>query len=169
MKFDELWQTLPIPFGYQTCTTREQNQWKALVEAAFKTGLFEGTHKSASAKTADSKRLSDLEAAVAEIQEAMQSQIDIKRELHRTRVHALTDELDARSKRAEEITALKAELRAISEALDDPRVGLTMTAAEAIKELREVLNIINTWCCFPDSFDCEQTKKLCMSALGREQ
>jgi hypothetical protein len=38
-----------------------------MVEAAFRTGLFEGAHKSASAKTADGKRISDLEAAVAEI------------------------------------------------------------------------------------------------------
>ena len=121
MTFDELWQTLPIPFGYQTCTTREQNQWKVLVEAAFKTGLFEGAHKSASAKTADSKRISDLEAAVAEIRAAMEieSQADITW-------------IDSRTK--------------------------TMESA---------LKVIHTWASFPESFDFEQTKKLCMSALGR--
>lgn len=72
MTFEELWQTLPIPFGYQTCTTREQNQWKALVEAAFKTGLFEGTYMSGKTQTADSKRIADLEAAVAEIRGALE-------------------------------------------------------------------------------------------------
>ena len=123
MTFDELWQTLPIPFGYQTCTTREQNQWKVLVEAAFKTGLFEGAHKSASAKTADSKRISDLEAAVAEILAAMEieSQADITW-------------IDSRTK--------------------------TMESA---------LKVIHTWCCFPDQFGFETTKRLCMSALGREK
>ncbi len=121
MKFDELWQTLPIPFGYQTCTTREQNQWKALVEAAFKTGLFEGTHKSASAKTADSKRISDLEAAVAEIQEAMEMQ---------------------------------------------SRIGSNNIRAKCMES---ALKVIHTWASFPESFDLEQTKRLCMSALGREQ
>jgi hypothetical protein len=153
MKFDELWQTLPIPFGYQTCTTREQNQWKALVEAAFKTGLFDGAHKSASAKTADSKRISDLEAAVAEIRAAI---------FARAQIEFTIDN-------AATIKALKAELRNINRALSDPRVDLTMTASEVIKELRSALKVIHTWASFPESFDFEQTKRLCMSALGREE
>ena len=64
---------------------------------------------------------------------------------------------------------LKVELRDISSALDDPRVDLTMTASEVIKELRSALKVIHTWASFPESFDFEQTKRLCMSALGREQ
>ena len=67
MTFDELWQTLPIPFGYEHMDELDKRRWQAIVEAAFRKGLFEGTHKSGSAKTADSKRISDLEAAVAEI------------------------------------------------------------------------------------------------------
>jgi hypothetical protein len=118
MKFDELWQTLPIPFGYQTCTTREQNQWKALVEAAFKTGLFDGAHKSASAKTADSKRISDLEAAVAEIRAAI---------FARAQIEFTIDN-------AATIKALKAELRNINRALSDPRVDLTMICEAMEKE-----------------------------------
>jgi outer membrane protein assembly factor BamA len=165
MTFEELWKTLPIPWGYRHMDELDQSRWKAVVEAAFRTGLFEGAHKSASANTADSKRISDLEAAVAEIRAAMQNQIDIKRELHRTRVHALTDELDARSKHAEEIAALKAELRNISEALDDPRVDNTITAVEAIKNLRAALKVIYTWCCYPDDFDFGKTKAACMFAL----
>ena len=31
------------------------------------------------------------------------------------------------------------------------------------------LKVIHTWASFPESFDFEQTKRLCMSALGREQ
>jgi hypothetical protein len=153
MKFDELWQTLPIPFGYQTCTTREQNQWKALVEAAFKTGLFDGAHKSASAKTADGNRISSLEAAVAEIRAAIFARAQIEFPIDN----------------AATIKALKAELRNINRALSDPRVDLTMTASEVIKELRSALKVIHTWASFPESFDFEQTKRLCMSALGREQ
>ena len=153
MTFDELWQTLPIPFGYQTCTTREQNQWKALVEAAFKTGLFDGAHKSASAKTADGNRISSLEAAVAEIRAAIFARAQIEFPIDN----------------AATIKALKAELRNINRALSDPRVDLTMTASEVIKELRSALKVIHTWASFPESFDFEQTKRLCMSALGREQ
>lgn len=153
MKFDELWQTLPIPFGYQTCTTREQNQWKALVEAAFKTGLFDGAHKSASAKTADGNRISSLEAAVAEIRAAIFARAQIEFPIDN----------------AATIKALKAELRNINRALSDPRVDLTMTASEVIKELRSALKVIHTWASFPESFDFEQTKRLCMSALGREE
>lgn len=67
------------------------------------------------------------------------------------------------------IAALKDELRKINKALDDPRVDLTMTASEVIKELRSALKVIHAWASFPESFDCEQTKRLCMSALGREQ
>jgi hypothetical protein len=148
MKFDELWQTLPIPFGYQTCTTREQNQWKALVEAAFKTGLFDGAHKSASAKTADGNRISSLEAAVAEIRAAIFARAQIEFPIDN----------------AATIKALKAELRNINRALSDPRVDLTMTASEVIKELRSALKVIHTWASFPESFDFEQTKRLCMSA-----
>jgi hypothetical protein len=29
--------------------------------------------------------------------------------------------------------------------------------------------VIHTWASFPESFDFEQTKRLCMSALGREE
>jgi len=64
---------------------------------------------------------------------------------------------------------LKVELRNINRALSDPRVDLTMTASEVIKELRSALKVIHTWASFPESFDFEQTKRLCMSALGREQ
>ena len=123
MTFDELWQTLPIPFGYQTCTTREQNQWKVLVEAAFKTGLFEGAHKSASAKTADSKRNSDLEAAVDEIRAGMSM---------------------------------------------PSRIGAPAIDSRA-NDMESALKVIHTWCCFPDQFGFETTKRLCMSALGREK
>ena len=153
MKFEELWQTLPIPFGYQHMDELDKARWKAMVEAAFRTGLFEGTHKSASAKTADSKRISDLEAAVAEIRAEILDMAKIQRPVGQ----------------AATISALKKELRNISSALDDPRVDLTMTASEAIKELRSALKVIHTWASLPESFDCEQTKRLCMSALGREQ
>ena len=47
MKFDELWATLPIPFGYEHMDELDQSRWKAVVEAAFRTGLFEGTHNKA--------------------------------------------------------------------------------------------------------------------------
>ena len=57
----------------------------------------------------------------------------------------------------------------VAGALSDPRVDLTMTASEVIKELRSALKVIHTWASFPESFDFEQTKRLCMSALGREQ
>ena len=153
MKFEELWQTLPIPFGYQHMDELDKARWKAMVEAAFRTGLFEGTHKSASAKTADSKRISDLEAAVAEIRAEILDMAKIQRPVGQ----------------AATISALKKELRNISSALDDPRVDLTMTASEVIKELRSALKVIHTWASFPESFDFEQTKRLCMSALGREQ
>ena len=153
MTFDELWQTLPIPFGYEHMDELDKRRWQALVEAAFRTGLFEGTHKSASAKTADSKRISDLEAAVAEIRAEILDMAKIQRPVGQ----------------AATISALKKELRNISSALDDPRVDLTMTASEAIKELRSALKVIHTWASFPESFDCEQTKRLCMSALGVEQ
>ena len=123
MKFEELWQTLPIPFGYQHMDELDKERWKAMVEAAFKTGLFEGTHKSASAKTADSKRISNLEAAVAEIRAAMEieSQADITW-------------IDSRT-----------------------------------KSMESALKVIHTWASFPESFDFEHTKRLCMSALGREE
>jgi len=153
MKFEELWQTLPIPFGYQHMDELDKARWKAMVEAAFRTGLFEGTHKSASAKTADSKRISDLEAAVAEIRAEILDMAKIQRPVGQ----------------AATISALNAELRNINRALSDPRVDLTMTASEVIKELRSALKVIHTWASFPESFDFEQTKRLCMSALGREQ
>jgi hypothetical protein len=79
----------------------------------------------------------------------------------------------AYSKRIRELESLvktlKSELRDIGKALDDPRADLTMTASEVIKEMRSSLRVIHTWCCFPESFDLEQTKWLCMSSLGREQ
>ena len=123
MTFEELWKTLPIPWGYRHMDELDQSRWKAVVEAAFRTGLFEGTHKSASAKTADSKRLSDLEAAVAEIQ----AQIEIESNADITWIVSRT------------------------------------------KSMESALKVIHTWASFPESFDCDQTKRLCMSALGREQ
>lgn len=153
MTFDELWGTMQLPAGYWTLPIPEQIQWRALVETAFHKGLFDGAHKSASAKTADSKRISDLEAAVAEIRSAI---------LDRAQIEHQIDQDDT-------IAALKDELRKINKALDDPRVDLTMTASEVIKELRSALKVIHAWASFPESFDLEQTKRLCMSALGREQ
>ena len=153
MTFEELWQTLPIPWGYRHMDELDQSRWKAVVVAAFRTGLFEGTHKSASAKTADGNRISSLEAAVAEIRAAIFARAQIEFPIDN----------------AATIKALKAELRNINRALSDPRVDLTMTASEVIKELRSALKVIHTWASFPESFDFEQTKRLCMSALGREQ
>ena len=153
MTFDELWQTLPIPFGYEHMDELDKRRWQAIVEAAFRKGLFEGTHKSGSAKTADSKRISDLEAAVAEIRASILAGAKIEHPIDQ----------------ADTILALKTELRYINRALSDPRVDLTMTASEVIKELRSALKVIHTWASFPESFDFEQTKRLCMSALGREQ
>jgi hypothetical protein len=121
MTFDELWKTLPIPFGYEHMNDLDKARWKAIVEAAFRTGLFEGTHKSASDKTADSKRISDLEAAVDEIRAAM----------------AVPKQIGPIDSRA--------------------------------KDMESALKVIHTWCCFPDQFGFETTKRLCMSALGREQ
>jgi hypothetical protein len=112
-----------------------------------------GAHKSASAKTADGNRISSLEAAVAEIRAAIFARAQIEFPIDN----------------AATIKALKAELRNINRALSDPRVDLTMTASEVIKELRSALKVIHTWASFPESFDCEQTKRLCMSALGREE
>jgi hypothetical protein len=112
-----------------------------------------GAHKSASAKTADGNRISSLEAAVAEIRAAIFARAQIEFPIDN----------------AATIKALKAELRNINRALSDPRVDLTMTASEVIKELRSALKVIHTWASFPESFDFEQTKRLCMSALGREQ
>ena len=153
MTFDELWQTLPIPFGYEHMDELDKRRWQAIVEAAFRKGLFEGTHKSGSAKTADSKRISDLEAAVAEIRASILAGAKIEHPIDQ----------------ADTILALKTELRYISCALDDPRVDVTTTPSEVIKGLRSALKVIHTWASFPESFDCEQTKRLCMSALGREQ
>ena len=153
MTFDELWQTLPIPFGYEHMDELDKRRWQALVEAAFRKGLFDGTHKSASAMVNDSKRISDLEAAVAEIRASIFARAQIEFPIDN----------------AATIKALKAELRNINRALSDPRVDLTMTASEVIKELRSALKVIHTWASFPESFDFEQTKRLCMSALGREQ
>ena len=79
MTFYEVWQTLPIPAGYWDLPDKGKTQWMALVEAAFLAGLFEGAHKSASAKTADSKRISDLEAAVAEIRAEILDMAKIQR------------------------------------------------------------------------------------------
>jgi hypothetical protein len=195
MTFDELWDTLPIPFGYEHMDDLDKARWKAMVEAAFRTGLFEGAHKSASAKTADSKRISALEVAVAEIRAEVDAlprspfmpiifdidakMIAIKKDLedaerHHKDVCAIhaqdLRERDARiSQLCESERRLKAELRNISNALDDPRVDLTMTASEVIKGLRSALKVIHTWASFPESFDLEQTKRLCMSALGRDQ
>jgi hypothetical protein len=60
---------------------------------------------------------------------------------------------------------LKAELRDISSALDDPRVDNTITAVDAIKNLRAALKVIYTWCCYPDDFDFGKTKAACLFAL----
>jgi hypothetical protein len=68
MTFEELWGTLPIPAGYWKMTIPEQVQWAAMAEAAFTAGLLYGSERnSGCAQTADSKRISNLEAAVAEI------------------------------------------------------------------------------------------------------
>ena len=121
MTFDELWQTLPVPPGYEQMDAVEQRRWQALVEAAFRKGLFEAMHERGSARVNDSKRISDLEAAVAEIQEAMEMQ---------------------------------------------SRIGSNNIRAKCMES---ALKVIHTWASFPESFDLEQTKRLCMSALGREQ
>jgi len=42
-------------------------------------------------------------------------------------------------------------------------------ALQKAKGMQSALKVIHTWASFPESFDCEQTKRLCMSALGREQ
>jgi hypothetical protein len=153
MTFEELWKTLPLPANYHGMDDADKRQWKIVVEHSFCRGLFDGTHKSASAKTADSKRIADLEAAVAEIRAAIFARAQIEFPIDN----------------AATIKALKAELRNINRALSDPRVDLTMTASEVIKELRSALKVIHTWASFPESFDFEQTKRLCMSALGREE
>lgn len=123
MTFDEVWKTLPIPANYFAMDDAYKLRWQGVVEAAFRTGLFEGTYKSGSAKAADSKRISDLEAAVAEIREAMSM---------------------------------------------PNRFGAPAIDNRA-KDMESALKVIHTWASFPESFDMEQTKKLCMSALGREQ
>ena len=156
MTFEELWQTLPIPWGYRHMDELDQSRWKAVVVAAFRTGLFEGTHKSASAKTADSKRISDLEDAVSDIRQMLKKQ-NIKSPIP---VAAETDAY---------IDSLKKELRDINLALDDPRVESEITSVEAIKGLRSALKIIHTWASWPVSFDFKNAQRLCMSALGREQ
>jgi hypothetical protein len=116
MTFEELWGTLPIPAGYWKMTIPEQVQWAAMAEAAFTAGLLYGSERnSGCAQTADSKRISNLEAAVAEIRAAME---------------------------------LKAAL---------------------VDRTHGILKVIHTWASFPESFDFEQTKRLCMSALGREE
>lgn len=154
MTFEELWGTLPIPAGYWKMTIPEQVQWAAMAEAAFTAGLLYGSERnSGCAQTADSKRISNLEAAVAEIRAAIFARAQIEFPIDN----------------AATIKALKAELRNINRALSDPRVDLTMTASEVIKELRSALKVIHTWASFPESFDFEQTKRLCMSALGREE
>jgi len=122
MTFEELWGTLPIPAGYWKMTIPEQVQWAAMAEAAFTAGLLYGSERnSGCAQTADSKRISNLEAAVAEIRAAM----------------AMPN-----------------------------RIGPIDTRA---KDMESALKVIHTWCCFPDQFGFETTKRLCMSALGREQ
>jgi hypothetical protein len=124
MTFEELWGTLPIPAGYWKMTIPEQVQWAAMAEAAFTAGLLYGSERnSGCAQTADSKRISNLEAAVAEIRAAMEieSQADITW-------------IDSRT-----------------------------------KSMESALKVIHTWASFPESFDFEQTKRLCMSALGREE
>lgn len=139
MTFVELWDTLPIPFGYEHMDELDKGRWRAMVEAAFRTGLFEGAHKSASAKTADSKRISDLEAAVAEIRSAM----------------ATTNRVGPIDNRpVMEIESRAADITSI---------------VSRTKSMESALKVIHTWASFPESFDFEQTKRLCMSALGREQ
>lgn len=154
MTFEELWQTLPIPFGYEHIDDMDKVRWKPVVEAAFRTGMYDGTYKSGPAQTADSKRIADLRTAVADIQKELEKQ----KRWQRDQLHQV-----------EQIAALKGELRKIDQALDDPRVDLTITAAEAIGELRSALKVIHTWCALPDSLDLTKTKRICASALGMEQ
>ena len=123
MTFDEVWKTLPLPANYHGMDDADKRQWKIVVEHSFCRGLFDGAHKSASAKTADGNRISSLEAAVAEIRAAMEM---------------------------------------------PNRIGAQPTNIRA-KCMESALKVIHTWASFPESFDCDQTKRLCMSALGREQ
>ena len=123
MTFEELWATLPVPFGYEHMDELDKARWKAMVEAAFRTGLFEGTYKNGCAQTADGRRISSLEAAVEEIRAAM----------------AMPN-----------------------------LVGAQPTNIRA-KCMESALKVIHTWASFPESFDFEQAKRLCMSALGREK
>jgi hypothetical protein len=124
MTFDDLWQTLPVPEWYVHMDEVDQRRLQALVEAAFRRGVFQGLEqKRGCCETADSKRISDLEAAVAEIRAAMEieCQADI------TWINSRT------------------------------------------KNMESALKIIHTWASFPELFDLDQTKRLCMSALGREE
>jgi hypothetical protein len=42
-------------------------------------------------------------------------------------------------------------------------------ALQKAKGMQSALKVIHTLASFPESFDLDQTKRLCMSALGREQ
>jgi hypothetical protein len=138
MTFEELWKTLPLPANYHGMDDADKRQWKIVVEHSFCRGLFDGAHKSASAKTADSKRIADLEAAVAEIRAAM----------------ATTNRFGP------------IDIRPVMEIESKPDITWIVSRT---KSMESALKVIHTWASFPESFDCEQTKRLCMSALGREE
>jgi hypothetical protein len=138
MTFEELWKTLPLPANYHGMDDADKRQWKIVVEHSFCRGLFDGAHKSASAKTADSKRIADLEAAVAEIRAAM----------------ATTNRFGP------------IDIRPVMEIESKPDITWIVSRT---KSMESALKVIHTWASFPESFDLEQTKRLCMSALGREE
>ncbi len=136
MTFEELWKTLPLPANYHGMDDADKRQWKIVVEHSFCRGLFDGAHKSASAKTADGNRISSLEAAVAEIRAAM----------------ATTNRFGP------------IDIRPVMEI--ESQADITWIDSRT-KTMESALKVIHTWASFPESFDFEQTKKLCMSALGR--
>ena len=138
MTFEELWKTLPLPANYHGMDDADKRQWKIVVEHSFCRGLFDGAHKSASAKTADGNRISSLEAAVAEIRAAM----------------ATTNRFGP------------IDIRPVMEI--ESKADITSIVSRT-KSMESALKVINFWASFPESFDFEQTKRLCMSALGREQ
>jgi hypothetical protein len=98
-------------------------EWQSLDKDCSMTGGFKVHYENVGAQTSDSKRISDLEQAVAEIR----AQIEIESNADITWIVSRT------------------------------------------KSMESALKVIHTWASFPESFDCEQTKRLCMSALGREE
>jgi hypothetical protein len=145
MTFDDLWKTLPIPVGYSAMDEVDQRRWKAVVEASFRRGVFNGAEQWAEQRgycdTADSKRISDLEAAVAEIQAVVGNKMLAKNMFGRV----------------------------VPRDLEDLGVGTVGEALKKSKEMQSALKVIHTWCCFPESFMFEETKSLCRRALGREE